>query len=276
MRHRITHEIVTTFEPACPGAIRELRMTPRTFDGQYVGDWRIDVDHDCRLDRVLDAYGNLTHTFTVAGPVRTLTILATGEVEVDDTAGILTGSARERLSPGVFRRTTPLTEPNAGIRTLADRIRNDGGTVLEQCHRLKSALHRDLGHVAPKPDATLNLNARPAAEVLAEGRANPVDAAHLYVAVARALGFPARVVTGYCRHGDERDYECAAHAWAEAHVDGLGWVGFDVGGDCCPTDAYVRVSASLDIAGASFVRGAEHGVTSSTVACRASIVLAEH
>ncbi len=98
MRLSVLHEIAAAYDPAPSLAVREIRMCPRTFDGQYVGDWRIDVDGDCRLDRVFDACGNIVHDFTVSGPIATLTILAAGEVEVDDTNGVLQAKA-ERVRP---------------------------------------------------------------------------------------------------------------------------------------------------------------------------------
>ncbi|MDZ4051975.1 MAG: transglutaminase family protein, partial [Phenylobacterium sp.] len=36
----------------------------------------------------------------------------------------------------------------------------------------------------------------------------------------------------------------AAHAWAEAWIEGLGWVGFDAANGICPTDNYVRIAVA--------------------------------
>ncbi|HUG61213.1 MAG TPA: transglutaminase family protein [Methylomirabilota bacterium] len=276
MRLRIAHEIVATFDQPCTGAVRKLRMTPRTYDGQYVGAWRIDVDRDCRLDRVFDAYGNVVHNFSVAGPISSLSIVATGEVEVDDTAGILPATARERLPSGLFRRSTPVTEPDPAIRDLADRCRAAGGeTVLECCHLLMSMLHAEMTHRDAAANAAIEPTCRPAAEVLASGEGDAADVAHLFVAASLALGAPARFVSGYLRRGDKRDAGQAAHAWAETFVDGLGWVGFDAPNDTCPTDAYVRVATSLDKSGACFVRGADQGPVDAEVVCRAMITQAD-
>jgi transglutaminase-like putative cysteine protease len=51
----------------------------------------------------------------------------------------------------------------------------------------------------------------------------------------------------------------AGHAWAEADVEGLGWVGFDPANGICPTEAHVRVAVGLDYLGAAPVRGARQG-----------------
>jgi transglutaminase-like putative cysteine protease len=51
----------------------------------------------------------------------------------------------------------------------------------------------------------------------------------------------------------------ASHAWAEAHVDELGWVSFDASNAICATDAYVRLAVALDYEGASPVQGVRRG-----------------
>ena len=47
----------------------------------------------------------------------------------------------------------------------------------------------------------------------------------------------------------------AGHAWAEAHVDGLGWVGFDVSNAISPDERYVKVAIGCDYAEAAPVSG---------------------
>ena len=47
----------------------------------------------------------------------------------------------------------------------------------------------------------------------------------------------------------------AHHAWAEARVNHIGWVGFDATNDLCPTDRYVRLGSALDAASAAPIRG---------------------
>jgi transglutaminase-like putative cysteine protease len=276
MRLRIVHEIVARYDPPAQSLIRTVLMTPRTYDGQYVGSWRIDVDHDCRLDRVFDPFGNVAHNFSFAGPVPRLSIVATGEVEVDDTAGVLPASAHERLPAAVFRRSTPLTEIDAAVEALARRVSDLGGaTLLDRCHALKSILHAEFEHHDTEPSTAVEASARRVPDVLAAGAGDAVDVAHVFVAVSRALGAPARFVSGYLWRGDRRDAGGAVHAWAETFVDGLGWVGFDPSLDRCPTDAYVRVSAALDRQGACFVRGAETGTGPATVQCRAMVTQAD-
>jgi len=78
---------------------------------------------------------------------------------------------------------------------------------------------------------------------------------------ARALGWPARYVTGYLLPGPDGVSDGATHAWTEIWLDGLGWVGFDASTGLCPTDAYVRLCAGLDAADAAPLRGHAEGIT---------------
>ncbi|MGY3290740.1 transglutaminase-like putative cysteine protease [Bradyrhizobium sp. LM3.6] len=61
-------------------------------------------------------------------------------------------------------------------------------------------------------------------------------------------------------------HQDAGHAWAEAYVDGLGWVGFDPANSICATDAHVRVAIGLDYLGAAPVRGTRYGGGPETLA----------
>ena len=74
---------------------------------------------------------------------------------------------------------------------------------------------------------------------------------------ARSIGAPARYVSGCCRlAGEQRP---TPHGWAEAHVEGLGWVGFDPCTGLSPQDDHVRVAVALDAAGAAPVAGSRLG-----------------
>ncbi|WP_283843633.1 transglutaminase-like domain-containing protein [Brevundimonas albigilva] len=79
---------------------------------------------------------------------------------------------------------------------------------------------------------------------------------------------PARYVSGHLNRTDGQHDQDAAHAWAEAWIDDLGWVGFDPANGICPTDHYVRVAIGLDALGATPIRGTSYGggVESLTVA----------
>ena len=179
-----------------------------------------------------------------------------GEVDTQDTNGVVSGTL-ERFPPSLFLRETPLTQPDGGIADFAEAIRADTpGEPLALLH----ALLRELND---KIELDPGQAAANAAEAFTHRRGDDRDMAHVFIAAARHLGIPARYVSGHCYSGDGAAQE-ACHAWAEAHVDRLGWVGFDPANGICVTDAYVRVAVGLDYLGAAPARGQRFGGSGET------------
>lgn len=254
MRIRIRHDTTYHYDVPVGGVIQMLRLTPRNHDGQFVVDWRIDVSEDCRLDAQEDAFGNIAHVFTADGPFVALTVLVEGEVETQDTGGLIRGAV-ERFPPSLYLRETALTAPDAAIAGFAADARAAAGAdPLATLHEMLARLHRDLVFDTDPTHA-----ATTAAEAFALGRGVCQDLTHIFVAAARALGIPARYVGGYFHRSDGVVAQDAGHAWAEAHVPALGWVAFDPANGICATEAHVRVAVGLDYLGAAPVRGTRYG-----------------
>ena len=73
------------------------------------------------------------------------------------------------------------------------------------------------------------------------------------------LAIPPAIFRAICRKAGRTQEGDAGHAWAEAMVEGLGWVGFDVANGICPGEDYVRVAAGLDFLEAAPIRGVRRG-----------------
>ncbi len=65
--------------------------------------------------------------------------------------------------------------------------------------------------------------------------------------------------------------QTASHAWAEAHIDGLGWVGFDAANDLCPNETYVRIACGLDYREAAPVSGIRFGPSIESLAVEVNV-----
>lgn len=257
MRIRIHHAIEYAYDTPPTGVTQMLRLTPRNHDGQYVLAWRIDLSRDCQLHQHEDAFGNITHSFTAEGPFNELAINVEGEVDTQDSNGVVSGTL-ERFPPSLFLRETALTQADGGIADFAETIRAEAaGEPLAQLHALLRELHdeMDLDPTDAAAGATAAFTAR---------RGSDRDLAHVFIAAARQLGIPARYISGHCLRGDGAAALEARHAWAEAHVDRLGWIGFDPTHCICVTDAYVRVAVGLDHLGAAPVRGQRFGGSGET------------
>jgi transglutaminase-like putative cysteine protease len=253
MRLRIAHTTTYRYEPQASGVIQILRMTPSSHDGQYVVDWQIDVSTDIRLDTHEDAFGNVTHVLT-QGPLADLTIHCEGQIETQDTGGVLRG-ADERFPPSLFLRSTELTRINPAMAALTRELRSEAnGDVLGFLHALMVQIYDGLTF-----DEDPTNSGTTAAEAFALKRGVCQDYAHIFITCARSGGVPARFVSGHFFRSDGTVNQAAGHAWAEAYVPGLGWIGFDAANGICTTDAHARVAVGLDYLGAAPVRGTRYG-----------------
>lgn len=251
MRLRIVHETAYAFDPPASGSIQTLRLTPRGHDGQFVINWRIEVDQDCRLATTSDAFGNILQSFTTEGKLDELVVTALGEVETHDMAGMVRGQP-ERFPTEVFLRDTQLTESDAAIRDFAiSAMAHASSDPLSRLHVLMAAVNQTI-EIGPAEDDR-------AIAAFAGKRGDPRALAHVFIAAARHLGVPTRYASGYLHWPEESEPAAAEHGWAEAFVDGVGWIGFDPSMNLCPTDHYVRLAIGLDRVGAAPVRGAAYG-----------------
>ena len=250
MRIKVSHATTYSYTAPADGVVQALRLTPSDHEGQHVVRWRLDADVDGRMRDSRDAFGNLVTMFYADQAVRGLTLRVTGEVQTENTAGVVRG-ATEPLPPGAFLRTTPLTTPNGALLEFA-RTTSDA-PPLPRLHELMGRLHAQLVF-----DTTATVVATGAADAFDQGRGVCQDYAHIFIAAARCLGLPARYVSGHLVRSDNSDQE-AAHAWAEAFVPDLGWVAFDAANGVCADAFYLRVAVGLDYLDAAPLRGARRG-----------------
>jgi transglutaminase-like putative cysteine protease len=259
MRLRIQHTTTYRYEPAATGVIQILRLTPGSHDGQYVAEWQIDVSTDSRLDMHEDAFGNVTHVMT-HGAIEALTITVGGLIETHDTGGVLRGTD-ERFPPSLFLRPTSLTSVNPAMENFARELRAESeGDALGFLHSLMTQISE---HMTFDEDPTNSGTS--AIEAFGGKRGVCQDYAHIFIACARSGGVPARFVSGHFLRSDGTVNQQAGHAWAEAHVPSLGWVGFDPANCICTTEAHARIAIGLDYLGAAPVRGTRYGGGSETL-----------
>lgn len=249
MRLSIDHRTTYRFTVPQGRVVQLLRMTPADTHDQTVADWHIAVDCDASVRDHRDGFGNCTTMLYAEGPLERLEIAVTGEVVTTHSSGVLRGTF-EPLPPRAYLRVTPATTPEEELAGFAREALGDGG--LSGLHRLNRAIHDRfrLDRARPEPGLT-------AATAFARETATARDMAQILVTGARALGVPARYVTGYCDLHDE--HRPTPHGWAEAWVEKIGWIGFDPTLGVSPEEHHVRVAVALDAAGSSPVAGTRLG-----------------
>jgi transglutaminase-like putative cysteine protease len=240
---------ITRYHYSAPvrGVVQSHRLTPSRFEGQSVLDWSVTVTGGARGGGFRDGAGDFVQSWTVAGPVLEIVVQVQGSVQTTDLAGMLKGH-RETVSPLAYLRSTASTAPDAALADLARAF--TPADALGGAHALASAVSDALAYT---PCATHA--ATTAAQALALGAGVCQDHAQVLIAAARLAGLPARYVSGYLQAGADGAAHEAAHAWAELHVPGFGWIGFDPANRCCPDARYIRLGSGLDAQDAAPIRG---------------------
>ena len=250
MRLKVSHRTLYSYDAPVPYALQRLRLTPLNGHTQVVLSWSVAVDGATEEVRFTDHFGNDTRLLSVSGEPHMIEITARGEVDVRDTAGV-TGAHTGFAPLWLFEHPTALTAAGPLVGGLA-RAAGEGGE-LDRLHALSHAIRERVAYRVGATDAGTT-----AEDAVAQGEGVCQDHSHIFLAAARLMGFPARYISGYLMLDDAVE-QVATHAWAEAHVSGLGWVAFDVSNGIAPDARYVRLATGRDYRDAMPVSGIRLG-----------------
>jgi len=230
--------------------LQQLRKTPKSNDHQHVLEWNTSIVGGGKELAFEDHHNNLTELISVSAGATVLELRSEGRVEIKNTNGIV-GRHRGLAPLWLYERPTPLTEARAGVRDLMRGLSTDN--TIDFLHALSARIKAEVAYEIGVSQPGWN-----AEDAIAAAHGVCQDHAHVFIAAARKFGVPARYVSGYLML-DDRTVQEAMHAWAEAHVEGLGWVGFDVSNGISPDMRYVRVATGLDYSDAAPVSGTRIG-----------------
>jgi transglutaminase-like putative cysteine protease len=265
MRLLINHKTVYAYqEPAARIALK-LRLFPSAMRSQHTEDWCVMINGQPVEKWLNNSAGDVSAHWHEAGPLQVLLIEASGLVITRDDHGIVQG-LKSAVPIGAYLRSTSMTAPDAAITALAETVQ--GGTTLEMLHSLSAAIQDQVEYQPGVTDWETS-----AAQAVAIGQGVCQDQAQVFIAAARHKGVPARYVAGYYLADKDAEALHETHAWAEAYVPDLGWVGFDVTNGICVTDHHVRLCSGMDAHDAAPVRGAVFG--SKDIAIDADVVIGE-
>ncbi|MEO6014203.1 MAG: transglutaminase family protein [Devosia sp.] len=238
---KLTIKHTLTFSLGTPSrAVQHLLLTASSTPQQKIERWSIEAPGINDAATFRDAFGNKAHLVSQVKPSESIVVTVSGVVETIDKSGVL-GKLEYDPMPALFRRPTELTKPDT---SLLDAISEEGGRIA-LLHELMERVHDKLA--APEQMQASGSQSQSQSQ---GSDAEPVDFAHAFIGGARALGIPARYVTGYLWDEGKASF----HAWAEAWDEGLGWIGFDPMLNVCPTDQHIRLASALDAIGAMPIR----------------------
>jgi transglutaminase-like putative cysteine protease len=262
MYYTIRH--VTRFRYSTPitQSIMEARLQPRTEGAQRCLDFRLNVTPQARTLSYQDYLGNIIHHFDIPGQHRLLSIIAESQVEIRAPTDLpeslpaaswdeLDATQYDWLLPSRFTHPTPLLHELAEEFGALER-RGDPLTMLRA---LTKQIYDAFDY---EPDSTKVDS--PIDDALRQRKGVCQDFTHIMLAIVRSLGIPCRYVSGYIlpRNG-VRSTPGASHAWIEALLPGLGWIGFDPTNNLIVVDRHIRVAVGRDYADVPPTRGVFKG-----------------
>jgi transglutaminase-like putative cysteine protease len=291
MQYRINH--TTSYDYSEPVTLCHnlLHLTPRHGPGQSRQHSQILVTP---LPGVLvqetDYFGNATLFFTIQEPHPRLTVTAQHVVDVlpaaipepSQTLAWEEAAARVRHDPSpegldayqyVFNSHYVKVGPQ--LLDYARPMFSPGRPLLQAVLDLTRHIHEDFHY---DPQATTV--ATPLAEVLARRRGVCQDFAHLEIGCLRALGLPARYVSGYLLTnpppGQERLVGAdASHAWLALYCPGAGWINLDPTNNLVPQERHITLAWGRDYDDVSPIKGIILGGGRHSVRVAVDVVPAE-
>lgn len=248
MRLEISHKTDYRFGSPPQYGLQQVRLTPQSGSGQSIIDWALEFEGGTVQAEFSDQHGNIVHLVRLDEDCLRLSVESRGHVEIEDLAGIV-GEHSGYAPLWLYRWETPLTLPQKGVRALLKSYVKREGDDIHWLHGLSAKIAETVRYEPGNTHVETT-----AEDALREGVGVCQDHAHIFISAAREAGLPARYVSGYLMMND-RVFQDATHAWAEAYVDGVGWTGFDVSNQISPDARYVRVATGLDYAEAAPISG---------------------
>ncbi|MFT6558458.1 transglutaminase family protein [Sneathiella sp.] len=254
----ISHTTQYHYDEPVQYSLHQLRLTPKSNQNQRVVNWQTTITGGEKQLEFIDQHNNHVDLISFNAGESEISIHSWGEVETTDTHGIV-GKHGGYAPLWYFKSTTELTQPGGQVKklvkTLGDRFNGD----IERMHALSSLISEQVSYKIGETHAATTVE-----EALNAEYGVCQDHAHIFSAAARLMGYPARYVSGYLLMDGRVDQD-ATHAWAEAYLPELGWVGFDVSNNICPDERYVRVATGLDYRDAAPISGVRYGSSGETM-----------
>jgi len=264
MRLRIDHTTRYDFGQPVAHGLQRLRLTPKCTQGQKVLDWQMELT-GAQVEIEYDDHNhNRTTLISLQPGVSAVEVRCHGLVATADNHGVI-GQHSGHMPLWAFLAQSPLTRPGPRIRAIMGQIEASRSEGLAWLHALSAAIR---GAVRYAPGETQVHTSGEEAAALGLGVCQ--DHAHIFIGAARAAGIPTRYVSGYLMMDDRIEQE-AGHAWAEAHVEHLGWVGFDISNAISPDERYVRVATGRDYGEAAPITGMSYGAGESLLAVKLAV-----
>ena len=252
----IQHETRLTYSQPVAEWLSELRLEPLSDANQSCQTFSLTVTGNPQFFRYMDGFGNRVHHFNLMNPALELQALAASVVETHPQT-IDWGTSRSTwpLNPEQYciecmdflRPGGPITQTTRLIPVLKMVEPKEGMRIVDFISTVSAYIHNSFIYAKAVTGAS-----SPIEHVLEQGKGVCQDFAHLMIALLRSFGVPARYISGYIHRPNQ---ESQSHAWCEAWVPDMGWLGIDPTNNLPPNDHFVKVAVGRNFTDVPPIRG---------------------
>lgn len=267
MVYQLSHTTSYKYDSGVTFCHNIATLKPKTTIGQTLLDYRLEISpKPTEISEKLDFFGNVVTRFSIQSQHSELKVTAHSKVLRDYSAqpDIYTSEvgknttlnqalmALKSFHPEILEvrqfilesiliaKITPEIEAYARISFKPDR------SIFEAAYELMQRIYTDF-----KFDSEFTNVATPIHEVMKEKRGVCQDFAQIAIACLRAVGLPARYVSGYIETlpppGKVKLVGAdASHAWFSLYIPKFGWVDFDPTNNQIPKNQHIIVSWGRD------------------------------
>ncbi len=276
MKYRIKHITEYIYGDRVSHCFNVAHMIPRSTIRQQCLNTRVQVTPDVAYSsKREDYFGNIAYHFEIQRPHKKLVLTASSEVDTDAQRagseldlGVSCQQARELLEQGgdpetllarEFVLDSSMVKSMNALKDYAQPSFSDDRPLLSCVRDLTHRIFTDFTYC---PESTTI--ATPLEEVMANKKGVCQDFAHLEIACLRAMGFPAKYVSGYIETlpppGQEKLVGTdASHAWISVYSPTEGWFEFDPTNDCLAGEQHIITAWGRDYFDVTPLRGVIYG-----------------
>ena len=276
MRYKIKHVTTYKYVDRVSHCYNLAYMTPRHTDRQKCEKSKLSITPlVANTTKRIDYFGNTSYHFEILRSHKALTISCESYVQTD------VQPCEKHLNKSLTCATTKAALANStnidlrlakeylldssmigiseDLRAYAQPSFSDDKPFLACVMDLTSRIFSEFSY---SPESTTI--ATPLSEVLEQKKGVCQDFAHLQIACLRALGYPAKYVSGYLETlpppGQEKMVGAdATHAWISVYSVNEGWVEFDPTNNCLAGEQHIVTAFGRDYFDVTPLRGVIFG-----------------
>lgn len=251
--YSLVHRTVHTYPALACRSRNELRLQPRHDSAQRLVQFQLDVSPSAEIQLEKDYFGNDVWLVSVEADHEELVIASASLVDLERGSTVTLSrpwNARDinRSSVREFCLPSPRVPKLDATNDLIGELGLQPGSVEDLLH-LNRCLPGEMTYI----QGVTQVNT-PLAEVLERRWGVCQDFAHVMLALARELGWPARYVSGYL--APEKGASTGeSHAWVEIASPDGGWLGLDPTHGAPVGEHHIAVAVGRDYDDAAPLKG---------------------